>query len=238
MATFTVNGYEITTSEDNEVSDVKEAKLQFVAPLGEASVDYRYVSEDPNSAEISLSDYNILINGKHLNDADLPSLIEMFDVKWTSKEGPNDTQVFNLSYSDGSGGWRDMVFSVSKEGLPDLSDTEQTNQLLEEALFSTIDGGKPDQNYTIELLEIAGVSVTGAVQSMFDISVERPAIEDKFEFTIDPNAEDAQIASMDDGIVPQNKDDLTPNVEETFVDDSVVEHISLTIPDASYDDFG
>ncbi|MEM9581709.1 MAG: hypothetical protein AAGA08_01200 [Pseudomonadota bacterium] len=237
MATFTVNGYEITTSEDNEVSDVKEAKLQFVAPLGEASVDYRYVSEDPNSAEIALSDYNILINGEHLNDRELPNLIEMFDVKWTSHEGPDNKQVFNLSFSDGNG-WRDMVFSVSKDALPDLSDTAQTNQLLEEALFSTINGGDPEQRYTIELLEIAGVSVTGAVQSMFNMAIERPVLEDKFDFTIDPNAEDAQIAAMDDGIVANRTDDLAPVAEEVFVDDSVVEQINLTVPDAPYDDLG
>lgn len=237
MATFTVNGYEITTSENNEVSDVKEAKLQFVAPLGESSVDYRYASEDPDSAEISLSDYNILINGKHLNDGDLPNLIEMFDVKWTSHEGPNNEQVFNLSFSDGNG-WRDCVFSVSKEALPDLSDPELTNQLLQGALFSTINGGDTEQNYTIELQEIAGVAVTGAMQSLFKVGVTSPAADDKFDFTIDPNAEDAQLANVDLNVQPDAAERLAPKPTEDVSDDSAIEQISLTVPEAPYDDFG
>lgn len=237
MATFTVNGYEITTSESNEVADVKEAKLQFVAPLGKSSVDYRYASEDPDSAEISLSDYNILINGQHLNDSELPNLIEMFDVKWTAEEGPNNTKVFNLSYSDGNG-WRDCVFSVSKDALPDLSDAEQTSHLLQQALFSTIDGGDPEQNYTIELQEIAGVSVTGALQSMFTVGVQNPLGDDKFDFTIDPNAEDAQIASLETDIQPEGNEALPQKPIETVPDDSVIEQINLTIPETPYDDFG
>lgn len=237
MATFTVNGYEITTSEDNEVSGVKEAKLQFVAPLGDATIDYRYASDDPDSAEISLSDYNILINGQHLNDGDLPNLIEMFDVKWSSQEGPDNKQVFNLSFSDGDG-WRDMVFSVSKDALPDLSDAEQTNQLLEQALFSTINGGDTEHNYTIELLEIAGVAVTGAVQSLFNIGVTSPIADDKFDFTINPDAEDALLADMDMTAAPNSAEQLAPAVEEIAVDDSAIEQINLTVPDIPYDDFG
>lgn len=237
MATFTVNGYEITTSEDNEVADVKEAKLQFVAPLGESTVDYRYASEDPDSAEISLSDYNILINGEHLNDSDLPNLIEMFDVKWTTKEGPDNTQVFNLSYSDGNG-WRDCVFSVSKDALPDLSDPDQTSQLLQQALISTIDGGDPEQNYTIELQEIAGVSVSGAVQSLFNVGVKSQNNDDKFDFSINPDAEDAQLASLDDDLRPDTDDLDKVKSDDIIPDDSVIEQINLTIPETPYDDFG
>jgi len=120
MATFTISGYQILSEAAGYVTDIKAAQLQFVSPLGHATLDFSYASDDPKSAEVSLSDYNLIINGLHLNDGTLPERIELFNLTWGMETRTDSSQVINLTYEDG-GGWRDCIFAVGRAPLPDLS---------------------------------------------------------------------------------------------------------------------
>ena len=194
MATFTISGYEILSEAAGHVTDIKAAQLQFVSPLGHATLDFSYASDDPKSAEVSLSDYNLIINGLHLNDGALPERIELFNLTWDMEATTDSSQVINLAYADANG-WRDCIFAVGSAPLPDLTDADQVTNMLNTAQFSVISRSQMEQGFTLHLADMPGVSVDGVIHQLFqDEANERP---DMFQFFRPTDAEGPDVTEFD-----------------------------------------
>ena len=230
MATFTISGYEIFSEAAREVNDIKAAQLQIVSPLGQATLDFSYASDDPKSAEVSLSDYNLILNGLHLNDGVLPERIELFNLTWNTENSHDSSHVINLAYADGEG-WRDCIFSVGQSALPDLTDPAQVTNMLNTAQFSVIAKSEMDQGFQIQLGDMPGVSVDGVIHQLFE--EEANARPDLFHFFQPTDAEGPDVTEFD--IVTRAKE--TAQVEEEAIADTWdVE--TVFVEDVSFDDFG
>jgi len=82
MATFSITGLDVISSATGQITTAKVATLQIVSALGDATLDYSYIADHQGSAEVTLSNYNLLLNSMHLNDGPLPDRIEMFNMRW------------------------------------------------------------------------------------------------------------------------------------------------------------
>lgn len=234
MATFTVIGYEISSDTDSQVSESKAAQLQFVAPLGQATLDFRYVSEGNQSAEVSLSDYNIILNGQHLNDGTLPDRIELFNASWpdwVASEG--SSLVFNLAFSQ-DGTWSDYIFSVDNDALPNLTDPDRAHDILSNSNFSTLNQTEPDNFFTLQLDEIPGVAVSGVVQKMFDANMPLPDQADGFEFSPLSDAEAANLSEMNIAVITHDADHLAPQPQDAPYEDAAPDPVDVF--DFGFDD--
>jgi len=198
--------------------------------LGQATLDFSYASDDPKSAEVSLSDYNLILNGLHLNDGVLPERIELFNLTWGTDNSQDSSHVINLAYTDGAG-WRDCIFSVGSSALPDLTDPAQVTNMLNTAQFSVIAKSEMDQGFQIQLGDMPGVSVDGVIHKLFeDEANERP---DLFHFFQPTDAEGPDVTEFD--IVARTKEEAQVE-EEPAADIWDIE--PAFIEDVSFDDFG
>lgn len=230
MATFTISGYEIFSEAAREVSDIKAAQLQIVSPLGQATLDFSYASDDPKSAEVSLSDYNLILNGLHLNDGVLPERIELFNLSWDTETSSDSSHVINLAYANGDG-WRDCIFSVGDSALPDLTDPDQVTNMLNTAQFSVIAKSEMDQGFQIQLGDMPGVSVDGVIHQLFeDEANDNP---DLFHFFRPTDAEGPDVTEFD--IVTRAKEE---SQGEESPEDTPWDIDPVFIEDLSYDEFG
>ncbi len=217
MATFTVSGFEVKSEPDNGVSATKAAQLQFVAPLGQATLDFRYVDDGGSSAEISLSNYNILLDGLHLNDGVLPDRIELFNLGWSTDDTAGTSQVFNLAFSE-DGHWRDCIFTVGDSPLPDLTNPATAQAILTTAEFSLPEGAETNNIYTLQLDDMPGVEVAGVVQSMFEAEQIAEQEMDHFDFTYNADAEGPDMTEFDIAVRAQEADHLAPSApQETHI---------------------
>lgn len=229
MATFTISGYEIFSEAAREVSDIKAAQLQIVSPLGQATLDFSYASDDPKSAEVSLSDYNLIMNGLHLNDGVLPERIELFNLTWDTETHSDSSHVINLAYADGTG-WRDCIFAVGNSPLPDLTDPEQVTNMLNTAQFSVIEKSEMEQGFQIQLGDMPGVSVDGVIHQLFeDEANDRP---DMFQFFQPSDVEGPDVTEFDIVARAQEPDMKEGPAEEIWTEDAGTMEVT------SYDDFG
>ncbi|WP_298361333.1 hypothetical protein [uncultured Litoreibacter sp.] len=238
MATFTVNGYEIRSDLGNQVAETKLAELQFVAPLGEATLDVRYLSDGPTSAEVSLANYNLLLNGLHLNDGVLPDRIEMFNATWTHEDGTTETsRVFNVAYSD-TDGWQDFLFAIGQAGLPDFRSIAAANNMLKGADYNVLEGADAGNTFTIQLENMPGVSVSGVIRQMFEAEALDPQAKDHFDFSYDADSMPPDMTEFDIAARAEQVDLLNPDPEPTS-DPGTVPDDDLPNQDTlpGYDDF-
>jgi hypothetical protein len=232
MATFTINGFELRSEVGGGVTDMKGAELQVVSALGSATLAFSYVSDDPGSAEVSLSDYNILINGVHLNDGQLPERIELFKLNWMSETGPQSAQVMNFAF-EGAGGAKDFLFSVGEGALPDMSDPAAIDALLSTANFVLMEEDEGQTGLQIQLDSMPGVSVSGVILNLFD-DTSTAEQADTFHFfqALDADSFDAQAFDLD--ILAEDADASDPEPS----DYAPIEPAPEYIPDPVLDDFG
>lgn len=236
MATFTINGFDIRSDGDKTVTQADAAQLQYVSPLGTATLDYRYATNDAESAEVSLTDYNLILNGTHLNDAPLPERIEMFMLTWVEKQSLQTAQVINLSFDNAIEGWRDFMFSVNGAALPDLSGASDISQFFAAATMTVPALGTTDVDYSIQLDRMPGVEVSGVIAQLFE--AQDVPLPDRFDFVIAPG-DDAQWV-MDDQFATlagaaNLLADQTPQPDAHEAD---INPISVVLIEAMYDDFG
>ena len=181
-----------------------------MAPLGQASIDYRYVNDSAGTAEVSLSNYNILLDGTHLNDGALPERIELFDLQWSGEvDQQAEAQVLNLAFAENNQ-WRDYVFSVGNEPLPDLSNPETAQSVLANATFSVPDGAQLNNAYTLQLEDIPGVEVAGVIQQMFEAEQAEIEANDRFDFIFNSDREASDTTEFDIAARAQDDDHLAP----------------------------
>lgn len=237
MATFTISGYDIRSDANKMVTQTEVAQLQYVSPLGMASLDYRYTYNAPNSAEVSLSDYNIILNGTHLNDAALPERIEVFTLTWNAQGIPQTTQVMNLAFGDAAdANWRDCLFAIDGAHLPDLTDPGITAAFFDAAAMTVPARASMETDFTIRLANMPGVEVDGVIARMFAEQDGDPSEQDRFDFSLEPDIQHAALLT-DDIVLPADQNGLAatagPPAEET--DNADV--FEAFLPETGYDDF-
>lgn len=234
MATFTITGFELLSESGQGISEMKGAELQLVSSLGMATLDFDYVSDDPDSAEVSLSDYNILLNGLHLNDGDLPERIELFELNWMSDDGPRSSQIMNFAY-EGEAGTQDLMFSVGRDPLPELSDAGAVDALLSTANFLRARDHGDQQSFQIQLDQMPDVSVSGVVLNLFeDAMTQEPA--DTFHFFQPSDADSFDAQAFDLALLAEDADANDADAP-TMPDHGATETVPDFIPDPGIDDF-
>ena len=178
MATFTINGYEMRSNTAHVVEDIQQSELQIVSPLGMSTLACTYAQKNPGNAEVSLADYNILLDGVHLNDGQLPDRIELFDLTWGIQGGNYVSRVLNLVFRE-SDSWRDIVFAVDQTPLPSLVNATQANAFLGASRFSLVDTRNTNDTFEIQLDKMPNVDIRGVLLKLFDGDSEE---NDSFSF--------------------------------------------------------
>ena len=237
MATFTISGFDIRSDANKMVTQAEVAQLQYVSPLGMASLDYRYTYNAPNSAEVSLTDYNLILNGTHLNDAPLPDRIEVFTLVWSADGAQKSAQVMNLAFGDATDeNWRDCLFAVDGAQLPDLTDPETTSAFFETAVMSVPARAGTETDFTIQLENMPGVEVDGVIARMFAEQDSDPLDPDRFDFSIqsDPVQE---IFLTDYVVLPEDQPGLAATAAPPAEEQDVSDPFGAFLPETGYDDF-
>lgn len=216
MATFTVSGFEIKSGPDNSILTTKAAQLQIVAPIGQATLDFRYVDDVAKTADVSLSNYNLLLDGLHLNDGVLPERVEIFTLQWSTDQASHEqSQVLNLAFSENNQ-WRDCVFAVGNAPLPNLGDPETAQAILTNGTFSVPDGAELNNGFTLQLEDMPGVEVAGVIQQIFDEDRLAHVSQDRFDFIYNSDQEAPDMTAFDIAMRAQDTNPLAPH--DTDVD--------------------
>lgn len=236
MATFTINGYDIRST-SNMVTQADVAQLRYVSPLGTAALDYRYVLNESNSAEVSLNDYNLILNGTHLNDMPLPDRIEIFTLSWTAQGVPQTAEVLNMAFGDANTeSWRDCLFAVDGPHLPDLTNS-QTIEAFFKAAVMTVPGRDSKENeFTIQLENMPGVEVTGAIARFFAEQDSGQAEQDRFEFATQTDI-GQEIFLHDYVALQEGPPELAATATIDPPSDDAVDPLGAFLPETGYDDF-
>ena len=182
MTTYIIDGYKFSANSDAALTQVETAELQVIAPAGGGQFGFRYLTDDTANAEVSLSDYNLKIDGQHINDGALPDKLELYGLTWSGKDGPVEATVFNLNFSE-EGSVTDFSFSVKGASLPDLSDLGAAGGFVDGAKAFKL--GAADDLMTISLPEIPDVRVADILNDLFDLEAQDTASSDVFDFGSD-----------------------------------------------------
>ncbi|MCY4336598.1 MAG: hypothetical protein OXC60_18230 [Litoreibacter sp.] len=216
MATFSVNGYQLRSNSAHIVEDVQVSQIQIVSPLGMSTLACTYTEDSPGNAEVALADYNLLLNGTHLNDGQLPDRIELFDLSWGMQGGNYISRVLNLSFKS-EGGWCDQLFAIDQDPLPPISSPAQANAFLGASRFSLVDTRETAGEIEIQLDQIPGVSVHGVLLKLFEFDA---ADTDSFTFL---QEFDATLA--DPGFIQTGSLNSDPSANSVLERD-LIEHLS------------
>ncbi|GFE64705.1 hypothetical protein [Litoreibacter roseus] len=198
MTVFSISGYKITSDELSQVTTVAPSTLDVVMRTGVETLDFAYVEIEPDSAAISLSDYNLVMDGVHVNDAPQPDRVEIFGL---SASDQGQTNVICFGFNNENGTVTDQLFSISDTPLPDMSTPDLANSTLANAFMTRLDHTDMPDGFSISLPQIDGVEVSGVLMSMFE--AEDPT--DRFDFR--PMEDDG--SSMPDlGLIFEQSDPL------------------------------
>ncbi len=180
MATYDVSGYKfIAATNAGDIIAVEPVVLQIVSPTGSGELAIRYLTDDPNDASVSLSDYNMLIDGAHINDGPLPEMLEFYGVNWTDNGTAHSAEVLTFAYALEETSV-DLSFSLGSEQLPKLNSATDVTQFMINSTATRLGG--EGEAVSIKLPEIPDVHVTGIIQQLFDDEANNPNGEDVFEF--------------------------------------------------------
>lgn len=230
MVIYSVKGYNIHSRADNSVSETQTAELRFFGHDHDQNLIFRYVYEPfEESAEVSLMEYDLALNGSHLNDGPLPEQIEVFDLSWASATGGQTAQVMNFTFNDpATGGWRDMLFSVGGHALPDLTRVSDVRAFLQNASMTLPETDEPGTLYSVALDQIVGVEVSGFLDDfMGDDAADSFNFRSANNSTNETQAEDLPLQSTPDPVdAPAEHWDI------------VLDLPSEVTPNSGFDDLG
>ncbi|MEM7470371.1 MAG: hypothetical protein AAF340_03400 [Pseudomonadota bacterium] len=233
MATFTVNGYQMRSNSAHLVEEVHQSEMQVVSSLGLSTLECTYMDHAPGAAEVSLADYNLLLNGTHLNDGQLPDKIELFDLTWGTNGGSHVSRVLNLVFKEADG-WRDEVFAVDQSPLPSIVNAAQANSFLSASRFSIVDTQDTEGAFEIQLDKIPDVEIRGVLLKLFDGETED---QDGFFFMQEFDAEIAEVGFAE--IETQESDVLSETIPLLPLSDyASAQDEDEGTSDTTVDDFG
>ncbi|NNK77366.1 MAG: hypothetical protein HKP40_01510 [Litoreibacter sp.] len=162
MTAFKLSGYTYSSEEGGPISAISPARISFVARTGVRRLDFDYFTEDPASVTVSLSDYNIVYNGTHLNDGALPESIEIFAISWPVDQGGKTSHILNLAFENGAKNV-DAFFSIALAPLPQFKTAEEMDEVLARSDLAKLDRDTLPNGFRIDLYDIPGVELSGVV---------------------------------------------------------------------------
>lgn len=220
MATFSITGLDVHSSATGQITSAKAATLQIVSALGDATLDYSYVADHQGSAEVTLSNYNLLLNSMHLNDGPLPDRIEMFKMRWDHDSAAKTTDMLNLAF-DGIDGCRDYLFVIGGAVLPNFGSTSGLATFLEHAQFSRL----MDGNAQLRLDQIPDVTIAGVVKQLFPEGGTEE--EDLFRFFQPSDAEHFDAFEFDATLSDETNDfdevESTPKMDPNLLEPAIAD---------------
>ncbi len=238
MATFSIRGHDVRSTKGGmaEVQDVQPADLKFVSSLGGETVYFSYLDNAVKSAEVSLSDYNIILNEVHLNDGTLPDRIEVFEMEWLSNAGLEKSQIINLAF-DGDDAARDCLFVIDGAPLPPRIDVATMTNLLNTADFRLSDDISEGQDFVIHLSEMPNVDISGVILRLFEDATAVDEAADQFHFFQSSNLEQATMEA-DSFIIEEQQAD-PHEINQPVAEPAAAENMPDTyVPDSNFEDFG
>lgn len=177
MATYSINGYAFGSDGSGQLATLAPAELQIVAAAGNGDFSMRYLSDDPTEAGVSLSEYNLLLDGEHINDLADTATLEYYGLNWSADGDSAAANIlsFNLGAQDGG---VDYSFSLGVGALPELNTVDDASFFLESVNAFKL--GDEGSILTINLPEVPDVRITGVLNSLFQI--EEQETGDAFDF--------------------------------------------------------
>jgi hypothetical protein len=175
MTVFSLRGSKILTDQDGQITNIQDTVLEAVTRIGTNTVDIAYLGDSQNPLAISLSDYNLLFDKVHINDADLPAHVEFFDL---SASAENSVRVLNFVYETDQG-IEERMFSVGDEALPEFRTPSEASLFFaqhEPVKITTQD------DWTIHFDQIEGVETNGVYLPFNQFNIDTNPDDDGFDF--------------------------------------------------------
>ncbi len=195
MTNYTAKGYEVLSDHAGRMIGQDRSVLEVIVPNAVGKLVAHYLSDDAQQMQVSLSDYNIKMNGTHLLDGVEPTAIELFTLR---ADRGAETVVLNFSYRTDKT-QLDRFYAVDGAALPELCDAAGLLGYL--AQISVARAAGPE--ISIDLAQMPDVSIRGYVAGS---EGRIDAAPDMFEFAPDPGLHDDMAAlEMASGLITQGE---------------------------------
>jgi hypothetical protein len=225
MTVFSLGGSRINTDVNGQVTNVQSTSLDVVTRIGTNTLDVAYLGDPQNPFAISLSDYNLLFDKVHINDADLPSQVEFFDL--SAADGTN-IRALNFVFEMATG-IEELMFAVGTTPLPQFRSPSDASLFFaqhEPAKIAAQDG------WTIHLDQVSNVETSGVFVNIEPLQSESTYEEDGFKFIDLDNKSDVEVwdvefahaAHSQDAVAtalghPANSDEIEDGIWDEFDND-------------------
>ena len=174
MTVYSIQGSRIQTNADGFIVDVRETHLDFITRVGSNTLETAYLDPE-QSAAVSLSDYNLVFDGKHINDSVLPDQIELFNLQ--AQDG-SSVKVMNFVFATDHG-MVELMYSVGAANLPEFRSPAEASAFFNRYepvnIFATDD-------MALHLDQIAGVQTHGVFANLKNYAISQIYDEDSFDF--------------------------------------------------------
>lgn len=175
MTVFSLRGSKIQTDLNGQITEIQDTDLEVITRIGTNSLDVAYLGDPQNPLAISLSDYNLKLDNVHMNDADLPSQIEFFDLSANDSAG---MRVINFVFET-SNGIEERMFSVGQTPLPTFTSPSEASLFFaqhEPLMIAAQD------DWTIQFAQINNVKTSGVFVDINHLGIEDFQVLDGFDF--------------------------------------------------------
>lgn len=189
MTVFALQGSRISTNQDGYITNVAPSILEVITRTGTNSLEVAYLDEgNPNT--VSLSDFNLMFDGVHINDGTLPEQIEYFDLK--SDDG-GDVRVLNFVFTTDAG-MEEAMYTVGASALPAFRSPAETSAFF--AKYAPEYVSSPE-DLLIHLDQAADVVTKGVFVPIDAAEFDLLDEADTFEFLEQDPADEVQDWSFD-----------------------------------------
>lgn len=186
MTVFSMRGSKILTDLEGQITDVQDTTLEAVTRIGSNTLDVAYLGDPQSPFAISLSDYNLLFDKVHINDSDLPTQVEFYDL--ASDDGYS-ARVLNFVF-DTPDGTSELMFSVGSNALPHFRSPSEASLFFAQHEPTKVTAY---EDWTLHLDQIQGVKTSGVFIDADLLDTHFEFKNDGFEFTENKAATNPEI---------------------------------------------
>jgi hypothetical protein len=231
MTVFSLGGSRINTDTDGQITSVQDARLDAVTRIGTNTLDVAYLGDPQNPFAISLSDYNLLFDKVHINDADLPSQVEFFDL--SASDGTN-IRVLNFVF-EAANGIEELMFAIGSVALPQFRSPSDASLFFAQHEPVKVTG---QDGWTIHLDHINNVETSGVFVNIEPMQSGYSFEDDGFSFIDLDNNSDIEVWDVEFAHAARAQDSITtalghqvdPDVSSENVWDELENDISNIAP--------
>lgn len=192
MTVFSLKGSKISTDFDGQITSVEPSVLKVVTRIGSNTLEIAYLGDPEDPMSVSLSDYNLLFDGQHINDNPLPESVEFFAL-----ENSDTTKICVLNFVfQRADGIMELMYCVDDAHMLPAFVSPLDASMFFAQFEPVVVSSTEDQ--TIHLDKVVGVTTDGVYVDLESLGLQTGFDEDRFEFSPPSETPVLEVWQMDE----------------------------------------